>query len=411
MDALCDRDAPIPEDLIRHLIAGRCVAFVGAGFSAPVGMPSWVGLLNALVDRAIKTSVPGKDNTNQVVFCRDAIREGELQLAASAIKSLLQPPEILAEISEQFGDHRFRKLNLVMRRTMESRLYDLTLLPWHGIITTNYDNLIEFALQNFGQTRSEIVVDSGKQLGTLLCQPDKDRLYFAKIHGSTGYGRIVLSTEEYGETYFRDPKMERFLSAVMLTSTIVFLGCSLDDEVIVLRRRLTAEFEGHLPLAYALMPASGRNLRREEWLRSNARVQSLFYDDPTHGAFDRFLRAVRNQTEQLMSDPVASAETVKRLSTLPVATRWDELGEINRDLLRWVHRNAGSVRHVQVLERSGRKHAKRARSKLIESISGHERIYRILFLVSAGCLVERLEGRERFYILEPDVQDFLDRGS
>jgi hypothetical protein len=40
-------DAAIPPGLIEEIRAGRCVAFVGSGFSGAAGLPTWEALLIA----------------------------------------------------------------------------------------------------------------------------------------------------------------------------------------------------------------------------------------------------------------------------------------------------------------------------------------------------------------------------
>src|SRR4051812_47603417 len=99
---------PIPEELARHVVARRCVAFVGAGFSSPIGMPNWGALLKILIEVASKASTL-KSSDESIAICREAVDQGEYQLAASAIARLLQPPEIMNEIREQFGLHRFQR--------------------------------------------------------------------------------------------------------------------------------------------------------------------------------------------------------------------------------------------------------------------------------------------------------------
>src|SRR4051812_13991634 len=42
----------IPQHLVDEIAAGRCVAFVGAGFSAPA-VPAWTGLLEGLGQKAV----------------------------------------------------------------------------------------------------------------------------------------------------------------------------------------------------------------------------------------------------------------------------------------------------------------------------------------------------------------------
>src|SRR3712207_7433912 len=43
---------PVPQHLFDQIAAGRCVAFVGAGFSAPA-VPAWKALLEGLGEKAV----------------------------------------------------------------------------------------------------------------------------------------------------------------------------------------------------------------------------------------------------------------------------------------------------------------------------------------------------------------------
>jgi hypothetical protein len=40
----------IPEHLLNEIKSGRCIAFVGAGFSIPAGLPTWTQLLERVLD-------------------------------------------------------------------------------------------------------------------------------------------------------------------------------------------------------------------------------------------------------------------------------------------------------------------------------------------------------------------------
>ena len=46
----------------------------------------------------------------------------------------------------------------------------------------------------------------------------------------------------------------------MLRYHIVFVGCSLEDEILRIRRKLCFDFSSRIPTAYALLPESENNV-------------------------------------------------------------------------------------------------------------------------------------------------------
>ena len=57
----------VAQELVDDLVAGRCVVFLGAGWDIPAGMPSWVQLLNLIIDDGHPLTVDQQTDFRQVL--------------------------------------------------------------------------------------------------------------------------------------------------------------------------------------------------------------------------------------------------------------------------------------------------------------------------------------------------------
>jgi hypothetical protein len=368
----------------------------------PLGMPGWSGLLKSLVGLA-ESSNPNPETEQKLSMCRAGIDAGEFELVASLIRSLLHKSDIMEHVSDLYGDHNWKKASQAKRKNMERRLKCLLALPWRGIVTTNYDTLIEYGQNLYGRTRTQALLGSGSRLGVVLAQSQADTMFFVKIHGSINLDHVVLSTEEYNELYFK-PHINRFLSALMMSYSILFIGSSLEDQLIQMRRTLTAEFEGNLPLAYAILFRSDKNVRRERWLCDIARIQPLFYDDPEHLGVDNYLMQLQIECDQVLNELPTSQGTARNFRSQDYDKRWSEIGEINRQIVYLTQSMGGSIRHRDLMELADGSRV----PERIRDISSSERIYRILFLTSCGIVTETMDSGEKVYLLTSETQEFLE---
>src|SRR5690349_10288360 len=117
---------PIPAHLRDQIEAGRCIAFVGAGFSAPA-VPSWKALLQGLAERA-ELGEGDRDWVAQLVAhgsSRDL--EAAAQILQVAMGAAFHPA--LADVLRSHG----REDAIAERRRL------LTSIPFDAILTTNFD--------------------------------------------------------------------------------------------------------------------------------------------------------------------------------------------------------------------------------------------------------------------------------
>ena len=280
---------PVLEQLMQK---GKCVAFVGAGFSRVCGMPDWSGLIGRLLDFGARWL-----DDEGLSLARAAFSSGDLPMASSLLKEALGPALTNECLHEIFGAAAFNRCPEDDRKTIRRRMSDLVRSSWAGIITTNYDELIEqaFDYSALGTEWVNVVKIHGDKirLPEALAAQGQGKLFFVKLHGSLSGPNVVLTTEEYDESYLRTPQIGAFLQAVMLQYHVIFIGCSLEDEVLRIRRRLTGDFDGHNPPAFALLPGDPRepaNQARTRYLKKQTNTEVIWFrKDNSFQGFDEFL--------------------------------------------------------------------------------------------------------------------------
>ena len=130
----------IPLHLINEIREGNCVAFVGAGFSAPA-VPNWDDLLNGIAAdckvsdeaevRVKELLKPDNRMSSRGTFDREA--------AAQILQDDLGK-EDFGSILERVITERTTKKGL---KIVENRIRLLLQTPFQSILTTNFDYLIQ----------------------------------------------------------------------------------------------------------------------------------------------------------------------------------------------------------------------------------------------------------------------------
>ena len=242
------------DDLVAETRAGRCVAFIGAGFTAPV-CRSWPSLL-----REIAAEIEGEDVRAQV----------ESLLARGDGASF----EIAAQILEDSfaGERTDRLLELVRRHTrraevsaearalMDRRKELLREIPFAAILTTNFDDELAGSVLD-RETYAALVRDADRSLllRRFWLRPEHGagRSPILKLHGDLrGEKGITLSRRGYRTRLYSEPGYLNVLRTVFMTKTLLFLGFSFNDAYLnELRSEALAYIgKGHTTLAYAVLP-------------------------------------------------------------------------------------------------------------------------------------------------------------
>jgi SIR2-like domain len=401
-------DFVIPETLRGRLRRRQCVAFVGAGFSMCCGMPGWAAMMKKLLEDAMDAS-PSPLKGDAIQACEEAIEGGSFVMAASLLRELLTPGDLDESVRRQFGLHVFQQASESDFERTTHRTQNLVRAPWAGIVTTNYDELIEYAIDQWGQCEVVKAHGDDSRLGTILANAPAGGFFFVKVHGSVSGSRIVLGTEEYDRVYLGAPQMTAFLTALMLRYHLVFIGCSLEDEVLRLRRTLCQHFQRIIPTSYAILQETPFNRSRRSWLREQALVECLFYpsEDKTHQAVDQLLALAAACAESRIQEVGASQG---ELSAMKPVARLREIGTVNQELLELVVSQPDhSISHEDLINLERLKTSSVGPS--LVAISPEERHYRMLFLISIRLVNEGrgVDSARHFSVEDESVLRELER--
>lgn len=232
----------LPDRLINSVRRGKCIAFVGSGLSVAAGYPTWAELVRALVDEANEMPLAQIEGLQKFSDRNDWITLAEYA------QRVLGPSGIREVLRERIG-HKLPPLpaHLAIAGT-----------AYRGIISTNYDALIESAIgierrdyanAGFGPSNLE-------RLAQVLFEPDP---FLFKMHGDVhAAGGVILASRDYDRLIVRSPHVRAFLYSVFLNYTVLFIGYSLSDpDLYLVLRELTLIFENHLPKHYALVAGAG----------------------------------------------------------------------------------------------------------------------------------------------------------
>lgn len=369
---------PIMNDL---MFQRSCVAYVGAGFSMAGGMPGWRGLLDNLIDHGSQW-LPEEN----LAHVREAVKSGDLPMAASLLRTMLSAAQINDCLNYTFGTSAFQRANSAQRKHMGERMEMLVRAGWAGIVTTNYDRLIEHALWKLtkgAEWLADVQIDGdASRFCEVLVGAREYRVFYVKLHGSITGAQVVLSTEEYDEVYLRSPQVSTFLQALMLQYHIVFIGCSLEDEVVRIRRKLTADFKGLIPTAYAIMPKNARNEARSRFLKGAASIEPIWYDAPDD---DEEHRGLDDLLEQFARIPQPPEDFRSLLRFRKLSDRFNRVSDTNKKLLAYIASQTNrSAEFGDLMDEVTNNAELRASTAHPES----ELKYRLLFLAAIGLLWE-----------------------
>lgn len=260
-------------ELIDLVTSGEAVLVVGAGSSARIGYVTWDGLLEKLENLAIE--------------CGEGFEIDNLKREKSPLE---YAEDIKTHITDKCGDlDRYKGLlqtDLFSPRnpTFTDFHKKLVSLPFRGILTTNYDTVLEAALGEIepktAYDNSFIIDDNsvGRVHEFVMSMNNDKRTTrrIAHLHGKFDLvNSIVLSIEDYQEKYglSLDEKTgesqseivwtlhRKLLWSVLATRRVVFIGFSMNDPYF---NKMLETVSGDLwrwdeSIHYAIMSISSKN--------------------------------------------------------------------------------------------------------------------------------------------------------
>jgi hypothetical protein len=296
-----------PQSLVQHLRESRCVLFAGSGLSAWAGLPTWERLLSALVEemRAEQISVEDVDEMDRLI----------------AAGKLL---EVAEHCKAQLGN---RYVNVLSARLgaddgdLPEPHQIIVRLPFSGVVTTNYDNLIETAYQKLTNVSLKAPTHEDTDvLGTLLFDGN---FFVLKAHGNLDRpSTLVLTSSDYRDILHSNAAFSAFFSSILMSKAVLFIGYSLNDpDFRLLLDRHLSTFQRWVPERYALMPDVGAVESKVMWESMRIRVLSYPVEDGRHDAVLDFLheleRLVRGDDS---TAPVGEWDTPREVKTVATSS-------------------------------------------------------------------------------------------
>jgi len=241
---------PYIKDIVEQLNAQNLNIFAGAGMSVASGFVNWSELLRPIAEE-LNLDV-NKEANNLVAIAQYHYNKNGGRNA------------INKRLVEEFSQKGEININhKILRR-----------LPIKNYWTTNYDKLIETALNDFGK-----IVDVKYTLDHLtISKPNRDAILY-KMHGDIDHPNEAVLTKDDYEKY--SEKMHSYISILkshLITKTFLFIGLSFTDpnlDYILSRIRLA--YKENQKTHYCFMKIISNN--GEPDYEYNLNKQDLFIHD------------------------------------------------------------------------------------------------------------------------------------
>ena len=317
-----DENEERKRELIELVVSGEAILIVGAGSSARVGYVTWDRLMEELENLANRCG-EGLDQT----------RKGDALAYAEDIKS---------HINNKMGSLRRYQDFLYESFKQKSPPFDdfhkmLVSLPFRGILTTNYDTVLEAALGTVdpeSASDNSLVIDegSGARIHEFLMAMNNDKRMIRRIahlHGTFNPAdSIILSIEDYKDAYGLNPTDEedqeknesklrfRLLWAVLATRRVVFIGFSMDDPYLNKILETVSEdlWTWNKSTHFAIMSISSKDAEiskdKSETLNNEYGVSTVFYENPdgSHRELDHIITEITEECAARIPSTIVSQD-------------------------------------------------------------------------------------------------------
>jgi hypothetical protein len=267
-----------PSTLVERIASDHWVLFIGSGVSASCqnkagdSPPDWAGLLTILSELII-------DERHRKIATR-LIKGREYLAAADHIQYSVAQEHNIGAYNQAI---KLAVEGPVGDRFKASSLFDTLLdLEPKIVFTTNYDKLFESASQNEFATHSPTSTDVCDALR--LGEP-----VLVKLHGSTdAISQAVLTRTDFANVVTKGRELFDALAALSLTTTILFVGYSLDDPDIQLVLQAVGR-SGMTPEAHFMLAPRPLSPSRIPVFRESYGVSVLTYPARSHAKAEKAL--------------------------------------------------------------------------------------------------------------------------
>ncbi|MBC8275296.1 MAG: SIR2 family protein [Chloroflexi bacterium] len=280
-------------DLKEVLSSGQALAFIGNGCSIPVGYPSWRELICDLLDRCSK---------------RQPLRASDFERMKRHPSPLFVAEGCKAVLGQEYYD--FLSKEFGPRSPAFSDEHRILWRLFRQFLTSNYDPCLEHAFAEiYGKPADYFSHTNGDRMGRFPQEVNSEKQVIFHVHGHYDRSKECVLTESDYQKHYQDQGFLTTCTTLFQAHTVVFIGFSLEDELMGIPRRLTSIFQGSTGPHFAVLPYPadpGPWTKRQE-LRTKYRINAVFYpvtgDD--HSARLRLLQSLipPSATGMLSSPP------------------------------------------------------------------------------------------------------------
>ena len=244
----------IPEKLRRAQEDGEVVFFCGAGISMPAGLPSFKGLVEAvLTDLLPKREMCQPGSTEALAW--KAFDDDKYDEALGILETPRKGGYEPKDVRERVHHHLTRpKIKTLEKHLILARLADLD-TDKGRLVTTNFDDLFEKALEGSNHT---MAVHVAPALPPAKPETSRGLTY---LHGSLGHSTdnrgLVITMADFGTAYMLEGWARRFVIELYRHFHVVFIGYRVEDPTmryLVSALAASREENRHFKDAYAFAP-------------------------------------------------------------------------------------------------------------------------------------------------------------
>ena len=255
-------------DLIELINGGEAWAFVGSGVSVDSNYPSWAGVIEGLLplmDEEIRKAVES-DNRFRV-----AIKGNDYPRALSCIERLVGKRDWLeAGVAAQLKDSR----------PSGPLVREIANWPFRGYITTNYDQLIEQALEKDVGELGWMTVGNTEEENRKVSGDTRQIVWH--VHGGidlAGKSNLVLTEDDYDRLYLNGSHLTEALKGLIRHRRVIFIGFGFEDKEVMRLIKSVGRWCNPAQPAFAFLSglSGSHNIAKREELLERYNVDVIPY--------------------------------------------------------------------------------------------------------------------------------------
>lgn len=275
----------MPDDLLKQIASNKCILFVGAGISKKCitigrkSLPNWYEFLDGFINWSNEKK---NFENNYFIELKKLLKEEKYLIVAESLMQHIDEREFQKYLQEVFN----------AKYIVPSKVHHLiSLIPFRGILTTNYDNLIELSIVDFQRDMPTVLSNEDILNGK---NPLEEDFFIIKMHGDIKNPKsIVLSYSSYIQTIFNSIDYQKMIEKIFSEYTVLFIGYGNGDKNIEnILDRLSAKKQNRTH--YILVKEKTFTNIEKEHYKKNRKLEIIEYVDyfRLHNHIDTFLEDI-----------------------------------------------------------------------------------------------------------------------